>query len=84
MWAFEFAKKDTRYKVTKLKTFLLVNHDLSKMWLEETYFPKEIRSNFLLRVLRLYTYFNFFVIVVWFLMNFKDSDYLSECGLRED
>ena len=75
MWAYEFAKKDTRYKVLSLKTFLLQNHDLPKVWFEEDHLPKEIRTNFYLRFLKFFTLVNFLVIFVYTFINFQDEYY---------
>ena len=75
MWAYEFVKKDTRYKVLTLKTFMKQNHDLPKLWYEEEHIPKEIRTNFYLRFWKFFTLINFLVIFVYTLIDFQDDYY---------
>jgi hypothetical protein len=77
MWAYEFAKKSTRYKVTTLKSFMKINHDLPKLWYEEDHVPPEFRTNFLLRVLKFFTYLNLLIIFIYILIDFDDRYYLD-------
>ena len=84
MWAYEFAKRDTRYKVSRLKTFLKINHDLPKLWYEEDHVPPEIRTNFYLRVLKFYTYLNLLLIFVYVFIDFDDRYYLDMCERRKE
>ena len=32
MWAYNFARKESREQVPRLETFLKMNHDLPKLW----------------------------------------------------
>jgi len=84
MWAYEFVKKDTRYKVTGLKNFLKINHDLPKLWYEEDNVQPEMRTNFFMRVLKFYTYFNLLIIFVYTLIDFDDQYYLDTCHQRTE
>jgi hypothetical protein len=43
--------------VPTFSTFLKQNHDILKLWCEETHEPVEDRINFLLRILRFAFYF---------------------------
>ena len=63
-------------------TFLKQNHDILKLWIEETHEPVEDRINFLLRILRFAFYFFLLFILVVAMVDPKDKFYSDECGKR--
>ena len=82
MWAYKFIRNETRMQVPTFSTFLKQNHDLLKLWCEETHEPVEDRINFLLRILRFGCYFFLLFILVVAMVDPKDKFYSDECEKR--
>jgi hypothetical protein len=79
MWIYKYAKKETRLQVPKFSTFLKQNHDLLKLWFEDTHEKLEDRISFILRVLRFVTSFFILFCFTYILINPKDTYYHNEC-----
>eukprot|EP00347_Sterkiella_histriomuscorum_P020903 403336019 len=84
MWAYKFARKETRLQVPKYRTFLKQNHDLLKLWYEEEHEASEERVNFLLRNFRFGIYILLIFIFVYTLIDPNDEYYFNECQKRVD
>jgi hypothetical protein len=82
MWAYKFMKKETRLQVPTFSTFLKQNHDLLKLWCEETHEPPEDRTIFPLRILRFFVYLLLLFLLIVALIHPKDTYYREECYKR--
>jgi len=82
MWAYNYFEKDSHLRVPSFKLFLKHNHDLTRMWFEETYEEPEDRTSFLLRALKFKTMCCILFIFTFVMINPKDQQYQAECDKR--
>lgn len=84
MWAYKYARKETRLQVPKFKNFMKQNHDLLKLWYEDTQEQLEERIGFLLRCLRFLTGFLILFLAVYLIIDPRDNYYNEECNKRTE
>lgn len=82
MWAQRFIKKETRTQVPTFRKFLMQNHDLLKLWFEDTLESPEDRMGFLLRILRFLATLCIMFIFVYVIISPRDLYYDQECNKR--
>jgi hypothetical protein len=82
MWAFKLAKKETRTIVPSYRNFMEENQDSLKLWFEEMREVPDERSSFLVRLIKFLTHIAILFIMLYVLINPKDSYYQKECAKR--
>lgn len=82
MWAQKFINKETRTQVPKLKTFLIQNHDLLKLWFEDQLESFEDRMIFPIRILRFVATTCILFIFVYLMIDPQDTFFAAECEKR--
>lgn len=82
MWAQRFIKKETRTQVPTFRKFLTQNHDLLKLWFEDSLEAPEDRMTFPLRILRFLATTCLLFIFVYAIIYPRDVYYDQECKKR--
>ena len=82
MWVYKFIDSETRTQVPSFWTFLRSNHDLIRMWLENTSEPLSERLNFTLRVMKWITSVCILFLFVCFMINPQGDYYTEQCFKR--
>ena len=82
MWACRFLKPKTRSIIPTFKNFLKQNHDIPKLWFEETFLEVAFRTHFFFRIFKFVSYLSMYFIIMVLLMDIKDKEYYEKCDYR--